>query len=64
MDKEPRRLPVFHPDQIKAIPKHLGRVTGLRGQNGKMVATTSSGVDVILPDAGALDVAADDTSKL
>jgi hypothetical protein len=57
-------LPIFHADQLKAIPKHVGRVTGLRGQNGKMVASTESGVDVILPESGALDLAGKKVTEL
>lgn len=51
-----RRVPMFSVDQLKAIPPHLGKVKSLRGQNGKMVATTESGVDVILPDIGTFDL--------
>jgi hypothetical protein len=35
------------------VPKALGRVTGLKQQNGKVIAETESGTQMIVPTGGA-----------
>lgn len=53
---EGRRIPKMSFDDLEAMPKDLGVVTGIYGKNGRVFASTSSGVEYMLPDRGTVDL--------
>ncbi len=42
-------VPMVGAEFVYTVPKELGRVTKLRSQNGRVIAETESGAEMIIP---------------